>query len=539
MAELKNRFLDRYGQPIMTSRPLKKQAFAQFSSIYEFPNAGRFRPRIYTNQDSELGVNQYSRDLLLRWSREMCGQQPWIYAGIKVLSTFAVGKEYCPCYYGKNTQWGEIATQWLKEVFYPNACLRGPNYDLQTVFTLLSEMVDQDGDILLVFGEEDGLPKFQMVPAHRIRTLGTSPFDFVYNENTPKVGPVPGTVVSDGVVYDLQGRPVGYSVQNANNMVNSSFSDSNGLSTFISARNSRLVYAPRFPDRGRGIPTISSGILQALSVEEIEAYMTEKLKIQSMYAVVEKVPEGEGPLEEEEAYRRSVIQNTALNGFTIAGNAGDTATQGLRIVNNPAIKYVSCAGGDIKFPAASITEKETSDYITRLETHVLGCLGVPHVLIFSQDDVAGKMNESVIKMFNGAIEKRQQLLDFHGKFILGWALAKAIKNKDLPPNDEEILTNCFEFTHPEKFSLNDSKINQDNLSYYSAGAKSLNEVCKTRNTTAKKVLDEIETETIDFFESAKRIADKTGQDISIVLQKMDNDMKQKTAPFGGGSSLPQ
>ena len=61
----------------------------------------------------------------------------------------------------------------------------------------------------------------------------------------------------------------------------------------------------------------------------------------------------------------------------------------------------------------------------------------------------------------------------------------------------------------------------------------MNEICLTRNTTAKKVTTEIESETIEFFESAKRIAAATGQDINLVLQKMDSNLKQKTAPFGG------
>ncbi len=536
---VKGQLLDKNGIPLKRniSNSLKKQAFGQFSSIYEYPNAGRFHARVYTNQDTELGVNQYNRDLLLRWSREMCSQQPWIYAGIKTLSLFSVGDQYKFRYIGQNSVWGKEATQWAEEVFYPNCCYRGPNYDFQTVITLLSEMIDQDGDLLLVFGEDKGMPKFQMIPSHRIRTIGTSPFEFSAQESVPNQGPYPGTTISDGVVYNMQGCPVAYSVQNPKNMVNSAFSDSNGASEFISVRNCRLVYAPRFPDRGRGLPTISSGILQAISVEEVEAYMTEKLKIQSMYAVVEHVPEGEGPYEEEQAYQRSATFSNEVQGFSVVTSPQDNASQGLRIVNNPAIKYVSCAGGDIKFPAASITEKETNDFLTRLEKGVLSCLGVPHALLFSPDDVAGKMNSSVVNIFNGAIQKRQQLLDFHAKFILGWALAKAIKNGDLPPNNEEILTDCVEFTHPQPFSIDDAKVRQSDLSDYEAGVLTLDDLAKKNNTSAEAIIKQQEKESVLFFESAKRIANQTGIDINIVIQRMDNELKQKTAPgFGTPTS---
>jgi len=230
--------LDKNGNIIKSnySNPITKQAFGQFGSIYEYPAAGRFRSRIYTNQDTELGVSQYNRDLLVRWAREMVAQQPWIYAGIKTLSLFSVGDQYKPLYSGNNSVWGEEAVKWLKQVFYPNCCSRGPNYNFQTIITLFSEMVDQDGDLLVVFGEDNTGPKIQLVPCHRIRTVGSSPFYASASDYNPVRGPLPNTTISDGVVYDLNGRPLGYSVQNMDNMVNATFSETNGKSVFVSAK---------------------------------------------------------------------------------------------------------------------------------------------------------------------------------------------------------------------------------------------------------------------------------------------------------------
>src|ERR1039458_8800829 len=83
MSSLKSRLFDKWGKPIMANNPLNKQMFGMMPSIYEAPNAGRFRPRYYTEQDTEIGINQYNRSLLLRFSREMVSQQPWIYAGVR------------------------------------------------------------------------------------------------------------------------------------------------------------------------------------------------------------------------------------------------------------------------------------------------------------------------------------------------------------------------------------------------------------------------------------------------------------------------
>ena len=312
-------------------------------------------------------------------------------------------------------------------------------------------------------------------------------------------------------------------------MINSSFGDTNGDSTYISTRNSRLIYSPRFPDRGRGIPTISSGIIQALSIEEIESYMVEKLKIQSMYAVVENTPEGEGPLEEEAAFRRSVTTANTLSGFTPLSdqNGNNNSSQGLRVINSPAIKYIACQGGDIKFPAASITEKETSDFITRLEKGVLSTLGVPHALLFSPDEVSGKMNSSVVEVFNGSIKKRQLLLDQHANFFVSWAISKAIQNGDLPPNNDELLSSVFEFSHPKPFSIDDSKQNQDDIAGYQAGIKSLSEICIKRNTTYEELLSQIEKEQINFFKSAQRISGETNIPLDVVLNSMKETITSK------------
>ncbi len=525
MSNLHSKFVDKFGQPVNINRSnqLQKKAFGLNSSIYEYPNSGRYRPRVYTNQDSELGINQYSRDLLVRWSREMAYQSPWIYAGIKLLSFFSIGDQYIPFWIGENKN-GDEYIKYLKEVFYKNCCTRG--YDYQTVISLTSEIVDIDGDILKIYGEDETGPKIQLIPTHRIRAASASPYGLSAQEG-PKAGPYPNTIVSDGVVYTNKGTPIAYSVMNPNNMVNSSFGG-DVTNVFVSARNSKLAYIPRMPDRGRGFPTITSGILQALSISEIEAYMMDKLKIQSMYAVVEKTPEGEGPLEEEMAYRRAASNITSLQGFGVGSQPNSNASQGLRIVDNPAIKYVSCAGGDIKFPAASITDSETSEYVARLERGVLSCLGVPHALLFSPDDVSGKMNSSVVEIFNGAITKRQQFLDGHAKFDCTWALAKAIENKELPPCEDEMLYECLDFTHPPKFSIDDARIRQSDNQAYDAGTITLDEIARKNNTSAQEIIQQRAKEATMIVKGAQDIVKETGIDVSIALQMMRDTLKSKS-----------
>lgn len=540
MSKLSSKFVDKFGNPINANRgnQLQKKAFGLNGSIYEYPNSGRFRPRVYTNQDNELGINQYSRDLLVRWSREMAWQQPWILSAIKLLSHFVVGDQYLPYWTGESPNGNEYI-QWLKEVFYKNCSNRG--YDYQTLIGLSCEVIDIDGDFLKIYGSDKTGPKIQVVPTHRIRAASSNPYGLSAQEG-PQAGPYPNTIVSDGVVYTNQGTPIAYSVMAPKNMVNSSFGGS-GDTKYISIKDCKLVYIPPtgMMDRGRGFPTISSGILQALSIEEIESYMTEKMKIQSMYAVVEKTPEGEGPLEEEMAYQNAAnnAMISQLQGFGIGSQPNSNASQGLRIVDNPAIKYVACAGGDIKFPTNTLTDKEGADWITRLEKGVLGCLGTPHALLFSPDDVSGKMNTSVVEIFNGAITKRQAFLDKQAQFDCGWALAKAIEDKELPPCDDEILTNCLAFTHPPKFSIDDAKQRQVDSQAYEAGIITLQDIAIKNNTSAESIIEQRTKENILIVNGAKQIVKETGVEMATALQMMRETLKQKPTNSFGGGEQPQ
>ena len=521
---------DNFGAPLKlnVAPNNNKQAFGLVGNIWEAPNAGRYRSRYYTPyQDSELAINQYNRSTVQGYAREMAYQQPWIMSAIKTLSLFAVSDKYSPHYKGNDTKWGVEATDWLKQIFYPNCCTRGKNYDFKTVIHLISQLIDIDGDILLVLGRDKyNSPKLQLIPSHRVRSDTGNIYGDPQQQYQP--GPYEDTVTSDGVVYTKKGEPIGYNIINTDNMVTGTFNNSN-KSTFVSARDSMLCYDVQLADKGRGLPTIASGILQALSVSEVEASLLELVKIRSMYAVVEKTPEGEGPYEEEQAYRNAATNVNTLLGFS-AGAGGADASQGLRIVQKPNIKYVSCAGGDIVFPSVSTTDKETSDFITRLEKGVLATLGVPHALLFSPDDVSGKMNSGVSNIFNGSIVKRQQILDTYANYICSWALATAIANGDLPPNNEEILTNTFEFSHPEPFSVDDVKLRQADLNDLAAGVLTLSDLARKNNTTVEALILQKEKEAVLKLNAAKRVSIATGVTMDLALKQLDSTTEFTPTP---------
>ena len=499
-----------------------KKAWALYGNIYQFPNYGRYRPRYYVEQDSNQGLDALSRTLLLRWSREMVSQQGWIEAAIRILAQFAVGDAYLPEYVGKNEVWGKEASDWLLQEFYPNCCTRGKAFDFQTVMFLESQMMDIDGDLLCVYGKSNtGFPKFQIIPSHRIRSYSLNEMN--YNPTQPEKGPIEGTVLSDGVLYNLQGTPLGYQIVNYNNLVNSLAQTPE--TAMISVKDSMLIYDARFFDKGRGRPAIGSAILQALSLQEIETYLMEKIKIESCVGLVEKTPSGEGPLELQQTLAALNASANANGIFSPSPNV-----HGCEIVDGPTMRYVKASGGEIQTLSSTTPADQTSKYIDRLQQAVLSTLGLPSVLLLNPGDISGRISDGVGEIFNRSVKRRQKILDGHGKFIISWAIANAMKAGYISPNYDENIYNSFQLTHPAPFSLNKGYDDKADLEAYKAGTKSLNEIAKKRNTTAKSIMQELEQETLDYIQRAQRVSQTTGVDLNTVMQAMRENMAGKTVP---------
>ena len=192
---------DKYGRPSTPAEKLvhgapKKQSLGLYSNIYSYPEWGNFRPRFYTLSDTEQGLDSVSRELVVRWSREMSAQLPFVASGIKILADFVVGSAYLPEYIGDNKQWGKDAVDWLLNDFYPNCCTRGSNYPFQTCMNLESRLLDTDGDFLCIYGfSQNGFPKFQIIPSNRIRSLTMD--NKIYGPESP----YGGSIMADGVLY--------------------------------------------------------------------------------------------------------------------------------------------------------------------------------------------------------------------------------------------------------------------------------------------------------------------------------------------------
>lgn len=506
---------------------INKQAIGLFGNMYMFPEYGNFRPRFYTLSDTEQGLDSLSRELLVRWSREMFGQLAFVPVASNLKASFAVGNEYLPKYKGSKPSWGKKAEEWLVNSWFRNCCTRGAAYDFQTAMHLLSFILDQDGDILNLFVfDEANMPRFQLVPSHRIRSM--TPGKKIME------GKFAGMVSYDGIIYDERGKTVGYNVVEPADL-------SNILQTVqtiptkevqLTTREARLVFDPKFFDKSRGLPAISPAILQAISMQELYSYLQEKIKLESTVGLIEKTQSGEAPLE----YAR-VLEELNQQQLDYGVFQPSPTTHGVQVIQGPSIRYIKAEGGELTTLQSTSPPTQTMDFLKKLETQILSCIGVPHQLVYSPEQISGRIVSGVVEGFRSAIAERQRLLDRYAKLICGWAVAVAVKEGILPENDEPFYS-VFDFTHPRQFDMDEGYTRASDLKDYAAGVITLEEIANKRNTTAEVIMAQREKEAKELVVSAQRIASETGVDLNVALSILRESMSKvpmsiDSTPTGG------
>lgn len=492
--------------------------FGLYGNIYNWRNSGKYQQRYYTLGDANQGLDTLSRELLVRWSREMVGQLPIIRTAIRILADFSIGQAYLPIYSGQNKNWWNDASKWLLEEWYPSANVRG--FDFQSSLRLESALLDTDGDYLIVYGIDNGFPKFQIIQNNRLKNQDQ-------DNATITDGPMAGTMVSDGVYYLPNGKAVGFAITNPKNLVNQMAGEQSKQIT-ISARDATLILDPEFIDKLRGVPSIGSAILQALSIQELDSYLMEKIKIESSIALIESNARGQAPVELQNTLQEllNVGQDVGLANAAISPN-----THAVQMVQGSEIRYLYADGSDIKSLASSTPGFESQKYVERLETQVLSTIGVPHQLVYSVDSASGRITSSIAEIFRASVKRRQSIYDRTAKLRVAWALAKAGEAGLIPKNEDENLLRVIGFTHPPEFTLDAKYDSQIVIDRYKAGFTTLNDVTtKLSNKPAEQVLDEQANEQIAFYKRAKRISEETGVDLSVVISGWRMDQKLTRPP---------
>ena len=144
--------------------------------LYPSPryNLRQYKPRYWLSADTKSNVNEYDRWELVNYSRQLFAQVDNLNTAIRQKNSWAVGQAWDAHYMGKNKAWGEEAETWLKEIWFPNCCVRGPLWNFRKCMRISGQAWDVDGDDLMILTEQpNGFPQIAFFPATRIGMTAT------------------------------------------------------------------------------------------------------------------------------------------------------------------------------------------------------------------------------------------------------------------------------------------------------------------------------------------------------------------------------
>lgn len=345
----------------------------------------------------------------------------------------AIGRAWEPEFRGKDIKWGEQATAWLLNEWYPICDARGENYDFKTDLFLGSQCIDRDGNTAELLTEtKDGYPQIQLIGIHRIGVRN--------NARIVEKGPYKGLRIELGVITNKAGRPVAYRILGADE----------SLDQDISARDLIVKFDPEWTEQALGFSAFSGSINFLRDNLQSHAWEHSAQLNASRIVMAEWNETGDLPADDPANLGR---ESTAASAATWEKAEGGTI-----------LKYKAMSGSKVEFPKSERPGDAWDSFQDRTIRMALLGMNWPYSLCWKPDGMNGTQERSEIEKARTSIRDRQDLLEPVAKRRVGYAISKAIKLGLLPeyPGDDIGGQLMWGFSKPAEFSIDHGREDQQN-----------------------------------------------------------------------------
>ncbi len=393
-------------------------------------------------------VNQYDWFQLLSDSRKLyCNLGP-VTGAIDDKATYSVGRAWSAKFCGEDKEWGALAEEWVNNMWYPMADARGPMFDFKTDLFLQSVSIDRDGEIYIYLTESaDGWPQIQLLPAHMIGDRDQS-------SDVVASGPYTGLRCVQGVVTNDVGRAVAYRVLGIEDK----------LDKYISAQDLIQVFDPRWADQVRGFPAFMHALLDLKDLRQIQGYEKIAAELMSSVGLIEWNEQGAPDLSPDAILKgTSFLGSNPVPAVTIEQMAGGGNVKYFRGGSNSKLEQLKNERPSVQLDA----------FMDRLIRNACVGAGWPFELTWDSSKLGGANVRLLLAKAMRAVEDRQDLLRPVARRVVGYAVAKAIKNGMLPASDEWYK---WRFTMPARMTTDYGRDAKADLADYQAGLKSMTDI---------------------------------------------------------------
>lgn len=400
-----------------------------------------------------------------------------------------------PQFDGNDKAWGRTAEEWLWE----NdrwIDVRGWPYNQRSIDRLIILSIIRDGDVgELLTEDEQGNPKIQLIPAHRIGTR---------NMGNTRVegGPFDGLRIIDGVILGDSYDIVGYRVLGI----------TADLDTDYSVNDLKLHYLPFFTDQIRGYSWLASAFIDIQDNKEFRRLELIAQKLLASRTVVEHNEAGMADSGLAQIIVDGVEASASQTGDAIKPVYGQTLAGGettyFRAGSNSKLEIVT---GDR--PTAN-----QQNFSAETIRQAINSIGWSVDYALDPTKAGGANMRIVVETINDTIDSiRRDLLVPIRRWTDSWRVAKAIKNGFIKYSDEWYK---WEYQFAQRKTA-DKKYDSDvDINEFRAGFQTLRDVCAKRGEWYQDVLAQKERELDEQMQAAQRISEKYGITMESALDRL-------------------
>lgn len=452
-------------------------------------------------------VDEHDWRTVVSISRKLYANMGLPKGAIKLKANFAMGKAWDPVYLGTNKDWGDKATLWLKNEYFPVYNVRGPMFDFKTDLWLDSVAIDRQGDIFTMFtGSGDGFPMVQTIPNHLIRSPKSMrnarnvdielkvPQHLTDGKNLPSndSGPVKrkmrAAYIINGVAYSSSNYPFAYCVHKDEELLLKLGADE---FEWVHAQYICHTFDAEYHEQGRGLPAFSHAVRQFLSMLTSQEFEEITQMILSSISLVENNETGTADasdpttaLTSTSAITRSL--KTQEDELLADGTVPDVLME--RIIGGMVRYFKAGSGGKVEPMAKNVPGDMWEKFQDRLVRVSLVGIGVPYAIVWKHNENTGVADRSDIEIFHSTIQDRQELLFVPAYRKVCYGIAVAMNSGRLDRNTEDWYQ--WAFTMPPEFSIDDGKIAESKRKDYVLGHENLTCILGSRGLVLEPFLRE-------------------------------------------------
>lgn len=449
-----------------------------YAAPSEHPGKFRFRGRL--PRDIKQAIAPQDWNEIVEISAKLCARNPALRGAIRQKSEWAfAGDSWQPIYYGKHEAWGDIATDWLTHVIFPNAIRCNARKDLIKGMQVSAMGWDTHGDDLALFSlGANRLPQITIIPGTRI---GNGPSS---NDGNPGGwmsavsggsyslgsyslsgvgvcvgGKYDGYRIYNGIILDSEDEPIAARVLGLKRDDDGKWVETWADFDLGFASGAHLASEYEWHGMGRPLPRVAASILHWMHKEQVDQNLLKAVDLSAKRAVIHKLPPGMDAVEARGDGAQQ-IDVTDVNGnaqtiYVDTTQAGD-------------VTYISSAENleGLKFENP---HPNVEDFAKRILSECLTDLGWPYELtdLSSTGRAPTRMS---CELVNNSLWQKQCTGETRLLWFVKYAISTGIQNGHIPPPPSGGFDEPYKWTFgwPKEMSVdqgNDTKAALDMLRF--------------------------------------------------------------------------